>query len=241
MSANKKLLGTHRVLTITAFLLLLVTVSTAVAQSAQFNQLREMVMQMEMTQSAFPDQILGHPYLHNDWKQGAFSIQGEAEYDELQLKFELVSGVVGVMFQGDSLYLRPQLVPQFRYNVNGEEFLFRNGFRLGDVNLSRDTYLRVLFDEVDEWSLFMHYRKVFLDAEQPRPYGDYRRDPVFEERYVYLVRSPEGEWSTFRPTRRNIGRLFEDGREANNYIRSNNLNYTSIHDMSRLFKHLAGQ
>lgn len=226
------------VLALSGFILLLC--GTLHAQSAQFNQLRSMMQEMELNRSAFPEEIVGHPYLHNEWIPGVFTIQGEGAYGELQLKFEIVSGLVGVMFEGDSLYLRPQLVPQFRYNIQGEEFLFQNGFPLGDVNLTRDTYLRVLFDEKEEWSLFMHYRKVFLDAEQPRPYGDYRRDPIFEERFVYFVRSPDGEWSRFRPTRRGIGRLFDDGREATRYIRTNNLSFNDPADLTRVFRHMAG-
>lgn len=219
--------------------ILLLSALPAFAQTAQFIQLRNMMTEMELRQTAFPEQIVGHPYLHNEWIQGSFTVQGEGSYDEFTLKFEIVSGLVGVMFQGDSLYLRPQLVPEFRYTVAGEEYIFRNGFRLGDVNLTRETYLRVLHDQPEGWSVFMHYRKVFLDAEQPRPYGDYRRDPIFDERFVYVVRSPEGVWSTLRPTRRNIGRLFEDGREATRFMREQDLNLNRPADMARLFRHMA--
>lgn len=182
--------------------------------------------------------IAGSPFLHDDWVRGQFSLRGEETFEGVEMRYEAISGILSIMHRQDSVFLRPQMVPEFSYTHAGEEFVFKNGYFSEQPRVNRDTYLRVLYENEGEWSVYEQVRKEFKAAEAPNQFTHYQRYDAFEDNSRLLVRSPEGEWAIFRPGRRAISRLFDDGRKATGYFRSNDLSYTNASDIGRLFKHM---
>lgn len=186
--------------------------------------------------------IVGTPFLHNEWNRGSLVTNSGNQISDVDMKFEGYSNMLVIIYNDDSLAVRPEMVTEFSYVRNGEVFAFSNRFIAPEVNVMRNKYIRVLHETEDGWSLFADMGKRFLRAEPPKAYDTHQRDNEFVDNVRYLARSPEGEWSEFRPTQRAVTRLFDvNSRTLHNFVRSEDLRYNQAKDLARIFEFVNNQ
>jgi hypothetical protein len=179
--------------------------------------------------------VLGSPFLHDEWSTGTVRIRDGNVYNEISMRFEAYNGLVNIVHQADSVWLRPEFVTEFSYYHRGRQYTFRNGFIVPSVDVARNQYLHVLHE--GEWSAYRDVKKIFKPAERPEPYQANRQTfNSFEESSRILVRTPDDQWSEIRPGRRSLNRLFGDlSRDVNAYIRRNDLSYGNEEHLALIF------
>lgn len=181
--------------------------------------------------------IVGSPFLHNEWSNGSLVTASGNLISDVDMKFEGYSNMLVIIYNEDSVAVRPEMVPEFSYYRNGESFVFRNSYIAPEVNVLRNRYIRVLHETEDGWSLYADMGKRFLRAEPPKAYDSHQRDNEFVDNVRYLARSPQGEWSEFRPTQRGVSRLLDvNSRTLRGFMRDENLSYNKATDLARIFE-----
>lgn len=181
--------------------------------------------------------IQGTPFVHNQWNTGSVITSSGTQISDVQMKFEGYSNLLVIIYNQDSVAVRPEMVQEFAYTHNGEEYRFRNTYIAPDVEVLRNYYIRVLHENEQGWSLFADMGKRFQRAEPPGPYEVQRKENAFLDNTRYLVRSPDGEWSELRATRRAVTRLFGDkGRDVRSFARTENLSFSEARDLARMFE-----
>ncbi|KPP94275.1 MAG: hypothetical protein HLUCCA01_12865 [Bacteroidetes bacterium HLUCCA01] len=187
----------------------------------------------------FDDNVIiqGTPFVHNQWNTGSVVTSSGNEIADVQMKFEGFSNLLVIIYNNDSLAVRPEMVQEFAYMHNGEEYRFRNTYIAPEVEVLRNYYIRVLHENEQGWSLFADMGKRFQRAEPPGPYEVERKENAFLDNTRFLVRSPQGEWSELRASRRAVTRLFGDkGRDVRSFARSENLSFNQPGDLARMFE-----
>jgi hypothetical protein len=179
--------------------------------------------------------VLGSPFLHEEWSTGTVRARDGNVYTDISMRFEAWNGLVNIVHQADSVWLRPEFVTEFSYNQRGQQYTFRNGFIIPSVDVTRNQYLHILHE--GEWSVYRDVKKNFRPADRPEPYQANRQTfDSFQENIRFLVRTPDDQWSEIRPGRRTINRLFGDlSRDVNAYIRRNDLSYTNEEHLALIF------
>jgi hypothetical protein len=179
--------------------------------------------------------VLGSPFLHDEWSTGTVRVRDGNVYNDISMRFEAWNGIINIVHQADSVWLRPEFVTEFSYVHRGRQYTFRNGFIIPSADVSRNQYLHVLHE--GEWSVYREVKKVFRPADRPEPYQANRQTfDSFQESSRFLVRTPGDEWSEIRPGRRALNRLFGDlSRDVNAYIRRNDLSYTNEEHLALIF------
>lgn len=180
--------------------------------------------------------IVGHPYLHDEWSKGSFRTNGGAVYTNVLMKFESNSGLLAIYNEVDSLFMKPSVVAEFQYTLNGKPYQFKNGFFDLDTKLEEVQYLQVLSE--GRWSIYRHIRKEVKPADFDPVFNTGSRFDRLVEVSRYLVKSPSGTWSEINPNRRNLTRLFGDnGRAVIAFARQHNLEYDNDDDLIQIFEH----
>jgi len=119
----------------------------------------------------FDDNVIiqGTPFVHNQWNTGSVVTSSGNEIADVQMKFEGYSNLLVIIYNNDSLAVRPEMVQEFAYMHNGEEYRFRNTYIAPEVEVLRNYYIRVLHENEQGWSLFADMGKRFQRAEPPGP------------------------------------------------------------------------
>jgi len=184
--------------------------------------------------------IEGTPYADNQWAKGSFLTDSGVIFTDVEMKFEAVSGLLAIRHNADSVYLRPSIVTEFQYHIDGQSHLYKNGFEAPSARVKKDDYLQVLHQ--GDWSIYKHVKKEFKEANFDPVFSTGNRFDSFQDANRYIVKSPDGSWSIFSPTRRNITRLFgSNSGDVNSFIRSNNLNLSNDGDLARVFEFASAQ
>lgn len=232
--------------TLLAFLLTIAGSQTLSAQSAELATMNQQALvssgNLIMTFSTNSHITVGYPYLHNHWHSGEVGSSTGIIYSDIRMKFEAVNGMLAIINEADSVFMNPDFVREFRYEADGDVFVFRNGYEIPAHRVTQKSYLRVLHETSAGISIYKFTTKEFKEAEKPVPYAT-NPNPTnsFVERNRYLVRTPDGEWQAISPGRRTIQRLFPDKRdELNAFVRYNNLDYTRDAHLKRIFEHMSG-
>jgi len=226
-------------------LCLLACNSMLMGQSAELATMNQQALvssgNMIMTFNTNTNITVGSPYMHNEWLTGEVRGKNGTFYTDIRMKFEAVNGMLAIINQADSVYMSPDFVREFRYQADGETFVFRNGYEVPEQRISPTTYLRVLYETSSGTSLYQLITKEFREADRPEPYATNRNpNNYFQVRTRYLVRDTAGSWRLITPTRRTIDRLFPDnGGQVNRFVRANNLDYTRAEHLQRIFEHMA--
>lgn len=183
--------------------------------------------------------VEGTPYLTNIWRKGSFLTESGIIFTDVDMKFEAVAGLLVIQHNADSVYLRPSVVKEFQYHGNGQAYLFKNGYDVNDVRITKETYLMVLHE--GDWSIYKHVRKQFKIANFDPVFSTGSRVDSFQDVSRYIVRSPDGTWSTLNPTRRNINRLFgSKSGDVTSFIRSNGLDLGDDYHLGQIFEFASG-
>lgn len=184
-------------------------------------------------------EIVGHPYAHNVWAKGSLTTSEGIRYENAELKYEAVSGVLAIRTRNDSLSVKPSVISEFEYSIGSEVYRFKNGFNLNDMRISSDQYLLVIHES--KWSVYKQVRKSFKAADFDPVFNRGDRFHSFQDNSRIILKSPEGEWIHFTPNRRNINRVFGDNsRAVNNYVRQNNLDFGNDQHLARIFEFASG-
>jgi hypothetical protein len=183
--------------------------------------------------------VEGTPYASNQWAKGSMLTESGFIFTDVEMKFEAVAGLLVIRHNADSVYLRPSIVTEFQYNIDGESFLFKNGFEANGVRITKENYLLVLHE--GEWSIYKQIRKQFKEANFDPVFNTGNRFDSFQEANRYLVKSPDGSWSTLIPTRRNLNRLFgSKSGKVSSFISANNLNINDDNHLGQIFEFASG-
>lgn len=184
-------------------------------------------------------QIDGTPYAENQWAKGSILTDSGIIFTDVEMKFEAVSGLLAIRHNADSVYLRPSVVTEFQYHIDGQLHLYKNGFYAPSVKVKKEDYLQVIHE--GDWSIYKQVKKEYKEANFDPVFNTGNRFDSFQDANRYIVKSPDGSWSTLSPTRRNINRLFGSrSGEVNSFIRSNGLNLSNDVDLGRIFEFASG-
>jgi hypothetical protein len=179
--------------------------------------------------------VEGTPYTTNHWTKGSFLTESGVIFTDVDMKFEAVAGLLVIQHNADSVYLRPSIVKQFQYGVNGQSYLYKNGYDVKDLRITNETYLMVLHE--GDWSIYKHVRKQYKEADFDPVFSTGNRMDSFQDINRYIIKSPDGTWSTLNPTRRNINRLFgSNSGEVTSFIRAKNLDLSNDFHLGQIFE-----
>jgi hypothetical protein len=220
------------------FALLSLLSADAVAQPLDaFLRGRQKILIIDVKPDA--PEVQGHPYAHNFWAKGSFRTSMNNEYTDVDLKFDAHSNALVILYKSDSMLVKSDVVREFDYTIGKQTFYFKNGFDTTVENVTPEKYLMVISE--GRWSIYKDVRKVYKKSNFDPTYHIGNRFDWYEESHRYFVKSPDGEWSLFRPNRRNLTRLFgEKGREVDQYVRQRRMDVENDAHLSNIFEFASG-
>ncbi len=182
------------------------------------------------------DLLKGHPYHIDQWNVGSFRTSSSIVFTDVPMKFDSYSGFLAIRFEQDSVFMKPAVVTEFQYSVNGMPYLFKNGYFEYDLKIKPESYLMVISEGT--WSIYVETRKVYKKANYDAVFNTGSRFDELVEANRYLVKRPDNSWIEIVPSRRTVLRLFgRNSDEVADYVRLNRLTYTKDVDLARIFEH----
>jgi hypothetical protein len=170
--------------------------------------------------------VEGNPYLADDWLKGTVKLSGGENYQDIPLKYDLVSNEL--FFQnskGEPMsFVNP--VREFTIvspNETGEKHAlqFRNGYKAADGGTA-ETFYQVLTD--GETPLIKKISKIVVET---KPFNSATTTKSFERSDVYYL-VKDGLPLKIRKDKKSILEFLHDySAQLENYIKTNKLNLKS--------------
>lgn len=178
--------------------------------------------------------LQGHPYHHPKWVSGTFRTTSSMVFTDVPMKYDSYSGFLAIQIDQDSVFMKPAMVNEFQYSVDGIPFLFKNGFFDYDLGVKPESYYLVLSEGA--YTLLKDVSKVYREADYDAVFNTGSKYDRLIEATRYIVIKPDGRFSTVLTNRRQVLALFESNRgKVQNYARSNRLDFGKDADLARIF------
>mgnify|MGYP007011832986 CR=1 FL=1 len=231
-----------KILTTLSFMLIATSISVA-----QDQQLDLFFMNQQFTQSntvidgfnASAGYVEGTPFFNNRWEKGTIKTSAGNVINDVDMRYEAYSQLLMIRHRNDSTYIRPEVIQEFSFNVDGKTVKFKNGFYDERLRVNRTKYLQVLAE--GEWSLYKDVQKVFAESNYDPVFMTGNRYDRFEERTRYIFVNDAGEWTALIPRRRPVERFFGDkSRQVRDFVSQNRLDYGNDEHLARIFEYVNG-
>jgi hypothetical protein len=178
--------------------------------------------------------LQGHPYHHPAWLKGSFRTSSNMVFTEVPMKYDSYSGFLAIQLDQDSVFMKPAVVTEFQYAIDGRPYLFKNGFFDYDLGVKPEAYFLVLSDGA--FTLLKDVKKVYTKADFDPVFNTGSRFDRLLETPRYLVKKPDGRFAAILPNRRNVLAQFGEHRgKVQEFVRSNRLDYGKDADLARIF------
>lgn len=221
----------------TLTLVLILATSTLQAQSVGYSleQLNLNSGANQIVPYKFDYEVLqGHPYHHPAWLKGSFRTSSSMVFTEVPMKFDSYSGFLAIQLDQDSVFMKPAMVTEFQYAIDGRPYLFKNGYFEYDLGVKPEAYYLVLSEGA--FTLLKDVKKVYTKADFDPVFNTGSKFDRLLETPRYLVKRPDGRFTAILPNRRNVLAQFGDHRgKVQDFVRSNRLDYRKDADLARIF------
>jgi hypothetical protein len=178
--------------------------------------------------------LQGHPYHHPQWVSGTFRTASNMVFTDVPMKFDSYSGFLAIRKDQDSVFMKPSVVTEFQYTVDGVPYLFKNGYFEYDLKVKPDAYFLVLSEGA--YTLLKDVSKEYKESDYDAVFKTGSKFDRLLEKPRYLVKSPDGSYKAILPNRRNVLALFgDDRRNVQEYARSQRLDFDKDADLARIF------
>ncbi len=178
--------------------------------------------------------LQGHPYHHPAWLNGSFRTSSNRVFTDVPMKYDSYSGFLAIRLEQDSVYMKPAVVTEFQYTVDGRPFLFKNGYFEYDLEIKPETYYLVLSE--GRYTLLKDVRKQYKKADFDPVFNTGTKFDRLLEEPRYLVKKPDGTFYSILANRRTVLAQFGSNRgKVQDFARSNRLDYDKDADLARIF------
>jgi hypothetical protein len=178
--------------------------------------------------------LQGHPYHHPAWLNGSFRTSSNRVFTDVPMKYDSYSGFLAIRLEQDSVYMKPGVVTEFQYTIDGRPYLFKNGYFEYDLEIKPETYYLVLSE--GRYTLLKDVRKQYKKADFDPVFNTGTKFDRLLEEPRYLVKKPDGTFSSILANRRNVLAQFGSKRgKVQDFARSNRLDYDKDADLARIF------
>lgn len=178
--------------------------------------------------------LQGHPYHHPAWLKGSFRTTSSMVFTEVPMKYDSYSGFLAIQLDQDSVFMKPAMVTEFQYSIDGRPYLFKNGYFEYDLGVKPETYYLVLNE--GSFTLLKDVKKVYKEADFDAVFNTGNKFDRLLETPRYLVKKPDGSFTSILPNRRSVLAQFGDHRgKVQQFVRSNRLDYGKDADLARIF------
>lgn len=222
-------------LTLTLFLALATTQLHSQAVGYSLEQLNLNSSGNQIVPYAFDYAVLqGHPYHHPAWIKGTFRTTSSMVFTDVPMKYDSYSGFLAIQFEQDSVFMKPAMVSEFQYTVNGQPYLFKNGYFEYDLGVKPEAYFLVLSE--GKFTLLKDVAKIYKKANYDAVFNTGSKFDQLIETPRYLVKKPDGTFTAVLANRRQVLPLFGANRgKVQEYVRSNRLDFGKDADLARIF------
>lgn len=178
--------------------------------------------------------LQGHPYHHPAWVGGSFRTSSNMVFTDVPMKYDSYSGFLAIRLDQDSVFMKPAVVTEFQYSIDGRPYRFKNGYFEYDLGVKPETYYLVLSE--GSFTLLKDVKKVYKEADFDAVFNTGSKFDKLVESPRYLVKKPDGTFSAILANRRNVLAQFGDNRgKVQDFVRSNRLDYGKDADLARIF------
>lgn len=221
----------------TLTLVLFLATSTLQAQSVGYSleQLNLNSGANQIVPYKFDYEVLqGHPYHHPAWLNGSFRTSSSMVFTDVPMKYDSYSGFLAIRLDQDSVFMKPAVVTEFQYSIDGRPYLFKNGYFEYDLGVKPEAYYLVISEGA--FTLLKDVRKEYKKADFDPVFNTGSKFDKLVESPRYLVKKPDGTFTAILANRRNVLAQFGDHRgKVQDFVRSNRLDYGKDADLARIF------
>lgn len=180
------------------------------------------------TRTAAESDVLGSPYLVDDWAKGnvkfkdnSFARNGDLRYDVLE-DVLVVKGTDG----NENVFDAP--VDEFTLNILGKERLFKTGFT-GDKGITEKTYFEVIYN--GKHKFLKRTTKTLIES---RAYNSASVTKKLEDAIIYYIAGPDNKVRVVKRNEKAILDVLKNP-QLNKYVKENKLNLKEDVDIIKLF------
>lgn len=179
--------------------------------------------------------LQGHPYHHPAWVKGSFRTTSSMVFTEVPMKYDSYSKRLAIRMDQDSVFMKPEMVTEFQYSVDGVPYVFKNGYFDVDLGIKAESYFQVMTE--GGFTLLKDVSKEYRKANYDAVFNTGSRYDRLVEVTRYIVKTPDGKFRTMSAQRNSVLAAVGIYRpEVQEFARKNRIDFRKDADLIRVFE-----